>query len=122
MSTPFNIAIDGYSSCGKSTIAKSIANKYNFRYVDSGAMYRAITLFFMRVLVSDLNSFDLGDKYWRPWSNPIFPSYLLKELLPPAPFALSYKQSLYFLFKKFAIVDPDIPDPMIQKSNIIQMV
>ena len=48
MSLPFNIAIDGYSSCGKSTIAKSIANKYGMRYIDTGAMYRAVTLYCMR--------------------------------------------------------------------------
>jgi len=39
------IAIDGYSSCGKSTLAKEIAKKLNYRYVDSGAMYRAVTLY-----------------------------------------------------------------------------
>tara|TARA_B100001142_G_scaffold17547_1_gene16281 strand:+ start:1398 stop:2090 length:693 start_codon:yes stop_codon:yes gene_type:complete len=39
------IAIDGHSSCGKSTIAKSIAREYNIRYIDTGAMYRAITLY-----------------------------------------------------------------------------
>lgn len=38
------IAIDGYSSCGKSTLAKEIAHNLNFIYVDSGAMYRAFTL------------------------------------------------------------------------------
>lgn len=38
------IAIDGYSSCGKSTLAKDIANALNYVYVDSGAMYRAFTL------------------------------------------------------------------------------
>ena len=48
MSLPFNIAIDGHSSCGKSTIAKSIANKYGMRYIDTGAMYRAVTLYCMR--------------------------------------------------------------------------
>lgn len=37
------IAIDGYSSCGKSTLAKEIAKILNYRYVDSGAMYRAVT-------------------------------------------------------------------------------
>jgi cytidylate kinase len=37
------IAIDGYSSCGKSTLAKEIAKRLNYRYVDSGAMYRAVT-------------------------------------------------------------------------------
>ena len=40
-----NIAIDGYSSCGKSTLAKSLASELGYRYVDSGAMYRALTLF-----------------------------------------------------------------------------
>lgn len=39
------IAIDGHSSCGKSTIAKALAKKLNFTYVDTGAMYRAVTLF-----------------------------------------------------------------------------
>ena len=39
------IAIDGFSSTGKSTIAKLLANKYNYIYVDTGAMYRAVTLF-----------------------------------------------------------------------------
>ena len=38
------IAIDGYSSCGKSTLAKEIAQEMNYVYVDSGAMYRAVTL------------------------------------------------------------------------------
>jgi CMP/dCMP kinase len=40
-----NIAIDGFSSCGKSTIAKAVAKGLNYFYVDSGAMYRAIALF-----------------------------------------------------------------------------
>jgi len=39
------IAIDGHSSCGKSTLARKIAEKLNYTYIDSGAMYRAITLF-----------------------------------------------------------------------------
>lgn len=38
------IAIDGHSSCGKSTLAKDLANTLNFTYIDTGAMYRAITL------------------------------------------------------------------------------
>ena len=42
------IAIDGYSSCGKSSFAKSIAKKLDYIYVDTGAMYRAITLFAIR--------------------------------------------------------------------------
>lgn len=43
-----NIAIDGYSSCGKSTLAKQLAKEIGYVYVDSGAMYRAVTLFAMR--------------------------------------------------------------------------
>jgi cytidylate kinase len=42
------IAIDGYSSCGKSTFAKLIAKDLNYIYIDSGAMYRAVTLYCMR--------------------------------------------------------------------------
>jgi CMP/dCMP kinase len=43
MNTKINIAIDGYSSCGKGTLAKSLANHFNYLFVDSGAMYRAVT-------------------------------------------------------------------------------
>jgi cytidylate kinase len=42
-----NIAIDGFSSCGKSTLAKELAKEIGYTYVDSGAMYRAITLYFL---------------------------------------------------------------------------
>jgi len=42
------IAVDGYSSCGKSTFAKAIARELNYIYIDSGAMYRAVTLFCIR--------------------------------------------------------------------------
>ncbi len=42
------IAIDGYSSCGKSTIAKDLAKVLNYIYIDTGAMYRAVTLFAMK--------------------------------------------------------------------------
>ena len=43
-----NIAIDGYSSCGKGTLAKALAVALNYVFIDSGAMYRAVTLFLMR--------------------------------------------------------------------------
>ncbi len=49
------ITIDGWSACGKSTLAKQLANKLGYVYIDSGAMYRAITLFFLR------NSIDLSN-------------------------------------------------------------
>ena len=42
------ITIDGWSSCGKSTLAKQLAKALGYIYVDSGAMYRAITLYFLR--------------------------------------------------------------------------
>jgi cytidylate kinase len=42
------IAIDGYSSCGKSTIAKYLAQTVKYNYIDSGAMYRAVTLYVLR--------------------------------------------------------------------------
>ena len=42
------IAIDGYSACGKSTTAKQVAGVLGYRYIDSGAMYRAVTMYFMQ--------------------------------------------------------------------------
>lgn len=44
----FIIAIDGFSSCGKSTVAKAVAKELQFVFIDSGAMYRAVTLYFLR--------------------------------------------------------------------------
>ena len=49
MSKPrINIAIDGKSACGKSTLARALARSLGYLYVDSGAMYRAVTLYFLR--------------------------------------------------------------------------
>lgn len=42
------ITLDGYSSCGKSTLARQLANELNYVFIDSGAMYHAITLYFLR--------------------------------------------------------------------------
>lgn len=53
-SHPVIIAIDGYSSCGKSTLAKQIAKRFNLIFVDTGAMYRAATLYFIQQHV-DIN-------------------------------------------------------------------
>jgi cytidylate kinase len=55
------VAIDGYSSCGKSTLAKALAKKLHFIYADSGAMYRAVALYFIRNNV-DINNNDAVDK------------------------------------------------------------
>lgn len=49
------IAIDGYSACGKSTTAMDVAKELNYRYIDSGAMYRAVTLYFLDHHVSITN-------------------------------------------------------------------
>ncbi|MBC7745960.1 MAG: (d)CMP kinase [Flavobacterium sp.] len=57
MSKNLVVAIDGYSSCGKSTLAKALAKKLHFIYVDSGAMYRAVTLYFIR------NNIKLDDEF-----------------------------------------------------------
>jgi cytidylate kinase len=46
--TKITIAIDGYSSCGKSTLAKALAQKLDYNYIDTGAMYRAVTLYCLR--------------------------------------------------------------------------
>ncbi|WP_452226243.1 (d)CMP kinase [Lacinutrix cladophorae] len=53
------IAIDGFSSTGKSTVAKQIAKHLGYIYVDSGAMYRAITLYAMQHDFIDENHFDI---------------------------------------------------------------
>ncbi len=42
------IAVDGFSSCGKSTVARALAKKLGYLYIDSGAMYRAVALYFLR--------------------------------------------------------------------------
>ena len=53
------IAIDGYSACGKSTLARALAKELGYTYVDSGAMYRAVALFAMRRGLWDGDQFDL---------------------------------------------------------------
>jgi CMP/dCMP kinase len=66
------ITIDGWSSCGKSTLARQLAKKLGYVYIDSGAMYRAITLYFLRNHVDwtsvkeveeALNSIDIDFHY-----------------------------------------------------------
>lgn len=75
MSKKIIIAIDGFSSTGKSTIAKALANKLDYIYVDTGAMYRAIALYAMQKqfiatdffeaekLITDLPTIDLNFKF-----------------------------------------------------------
>lgn len=59
---PIVIAIDGGSSCGKSTLAKALAKQLGYTYIDTGAMYRAVTLFFLRnhIPISDPTAVELA--------------------------------------------------------------
>lgn len=54
------VAIDGYSACGKSSTAKQVAQHLGYKFIDTGAMYRAVTLFFIRngVIVEDLEEVE----------------------------------------------------------------
>lgn len=53
------VAIDGYSSCGKSTMARQLASSLGYRYVDTGAMYRAVTLYLLRHQIDFMHSDEL---------------------------------------------------------------
>ncbi len=55
MKKKINIAIDGHSSCGKSTLAKGIAARLGYKYIDSGAMYRCVSLYCIQ------NDIDIND-------------------------------------------------------------
>src|SRR3982750_2724152 len=54
------IAIDGFSACGKSTTAKEVAKTLGYRYIDSGAMYRAVTLHFLEHHISLTNPKEIA--------------------------------------------------------------
>lgn len=75
-----NIAIDGFSSCGKSTVAQALARDLKLSYVDSGAMYRAVTLFALKIglnentfrkIVDHLTEIDIKCK-WTDQGNKIY--------------------------------------------------
>ncbi|MGB3546535.1 MAG: (d)CMP kinase [Saprospiraceae bacterium] len=55
------IAIDGFSACGKSTLAKALAHRLGYGYVDTGAMYRAVTLYFIRHSIDEKNEVAVAD-------------------------------------------------------------
>ncbi len=55
-----NIAIDGYSGCGKSSTAKALAKRLQYKFIDSGAMYRAVTLYFLQHQVDLENESDVA--------------------------------------------------------------
>ena len=56
------IAIDGHSSCGKSTLAKALAKKLNYLYMDSGAMYRAVALYCIENNIDPQNNIAVTDR------------------------------------------------------------
>lgn len=58
---PIIITLDGYSSCGKSTLARALAQELNYVFIDSGAMYRAITLYFLRNHIDWTNQQAVAD-------------------------------------------------------------
>src|SRR5690606_30371060 len=60
MNPRITIAIDGFSSTGKSTVAKQLAKVREYVYVDTGAMYRAVTLYAMRKAYINESSFDVN--------------------------------------------------------------
>ena len=57
-SKKINVAIDGYSSCGKSTLAKAMAKSLNYTFIDTGAMYRGVTYYALQeeLIQNDLRS------------------------------------------------------------------
>ena len=61
MTNKIIITIDGWSSCGKSTLAKQMAKELGYVYVDSGAMYRAITLYFLRNNIDEAEKKEVKD-------------------------------------------------------------
>ncbi len=65
------IAIDGYSSSGKSTLAKEIAKILDYKYIDSGAMYRAVTLFAIRNNIIDPKSHQVDEEKLRSLINQV---------------------------------------------------
>jgi cytidylate kinase len=77
------ITIDGWSSCGKSTLAKQLAKELDYVYIDSGAMYRAITLYFLR------NHVD--------WTKPKAVEQALQEIILEFNYNPASKQSEIFL-------------------------
>ena len=61
METKINIAIDGYSSSGKSSLARSISKEFNMKYIDTGAMYRSITYLLLKNSI-DSSNFEESEK------------------------------------------------------------
>ena len=95
MNNQINVAIDGFASCGKSTLARDLAKKLGYVYIDSGAMYRAAMLYFLdnnidiedeQALISGLKkiniSFKVDDKTGNNevWLNGNAIEYAIREM------------------------------------------
>lgn len=88
MPNDITIAIDGYSGCGKSSTAKAVARALNYTYIDSGAMYRAVTLYLLRQKVelldieaveAALNQITISFKIKEGVDPPLYETYLNGE-------------------------------------------
>lgn len=101
------IAIDGFSSCGKSTFAKQIAKKLNYLFIDSGAMYRAVTLAFLQHKIIENGKVD-PDKY----------SKILSKI--EVGFSLNPSKSIYEITLDGKVVENEIRKPEI--ANLVSIV
>ncbi len=101
------IAIDGFSSCGKSTFAKQIAKKLNYLFIDSGAMYRAVTLAFLQHKIIENGKVD-PDKY----------SKILSKI--EVGFSLNPSKSNYEITLDGKVVENEIRKPEI--ANLVSIV
>ena len=99
---PIVVAIDGYSSCGKSTLARTLAKKLNYLYIDSGAMYRAVTLFLQE------QNMDLGDLH------------TIQQVLPQIHIHFEHKDGQIQTFLNNRDVSADIRS--LEVSNLVSEV
>ena len=107
MNKRITIAIDGYSSTGKSTIAKQLASKLGYVYVDSGAMYRAMTLFSMQKGYISNSQFNIAD---------------LIDNLDNASLKFIYNESLGFAEMYLNDVNVEKPIRSLEVSNLVSKV
>ena len=88
----FNVAIDGPAGAGKSTIARAVAKKKGFIYVDTGAMYRAMALFMLREGVDPADAAGVGGAGPGGWRQ-LSPINVRKQTLP---FSMWTENRLYY--------------------------
>lgn len=101
------IAIDGFSSCGKSTFAKQIAQNLQYLFIDSGAMYRAVTLAFVQHGIIENGKVD-SEKY----------SQILSQI--EVSFTLNNSKGIYEITLDGNVVENDIRKPEI--ANLVSIV